>query len=95
MRKTYREERGAVHGQLDYLDGGVVADLDVRAGRERYLREADGAGVGVLAGAQDLEGRYHGVAHVRRAAIGPVGAEAQVDVEERCGVALEPTWLES
>lgn len=91
---TYVVERGAVHGQLDDLDGGQVAGLDGDVGRQGHLREADGARVGVRAGAEDLEGRYHGEAHVLGPAVGPVGAKAHVDVNERRRVALEPARLE-
>lgn len=92
--ETYGEERCAVHGELDHLDGGVVAGLDGRVARQRHLGQADGARVGVLAGAENLEGRHHGEAHVLGTAAGAVGAEAHVDVEEGRGVALEPAWLE-
>lgn len=92
--ETHGEQRRAVHGELDDLDGGVIARLDGRVGGERDLGQADGARVGVLAGAQDLEGRHHGEAHVPGAVVWPVGAEAHVDVEEGRGVALEPAWLE-
>lgn len=83
-----------MHRQLDQLDGGVVAGRDVGAGREGHLRQADGARVRVLAGAEDLEGRHHRVGHVGRAAVGPVGAEAEVHVDEGRQVALEPARLE-
>lgn len=87
-----------MHRQLDDLDGSVVARLDVHVGGEGHLREADGAGVGRLAGAEDLEGRDHGVGHVGRAAVGnavgTLGAEAHVDVDEGCRMPGEPAWLE-
>ncbi len=97
---TYRVQRRAVQGQLDELDRRVVARLDGGVGWERDLGQADGAWVGVLGGADDLEGRDHGVAHVGRpmevvVEIRPFVAEAQVDEDEGRGVALEPARLES
>lgn len=90
---TYGKERGAVDGELDDLDGGVVAGLDGRVDGQGHLREADGARVGVLAGAEDLEDGDHGEGHVDGTAVGAVGAEAHVDVHEGCRVALEPARL--
>lgn len=83
-----------MHGQLHDLDGGVIARLDGHVGGQGHLREADRARVGVLGGPQDLEGRDHGEAHVPGPAVGPVGAEAHVDIQESRGVALEPARLE-
>lgn len=91
---TYRKQRRAVHGKLNNLDGGVVAGRDGGVGRQRDLGQAHRARVGVLGWAEDLEGRDHGEAHVPGAIVGTVGAEAHVDVEEGCGVALEPARLE-
>jgi hypothetical protein len=93
-QQTHRKERSTVHSKLYHLDGSLISGLDGRVGRERDLREADGARVRVLAGPQDLEGRNHGKTHVPRPAVGPVGAEAHVDVKEGRGVALEPARLE-
>jgi len=59
------------------------------------LRQADRAGVRVLARPNDLEDRNHGEGHVGRSIVRSVGAEAQIDVDEGSGVALEPAWLES
>lgn len=92
--ETHREQSRAVHGDLDDLDGGVVAGLDGGVGRQRHLGQAHGARVGVLGRAQDLEGADHGEAHVRGPAVRAVGAEAQVHVHEGRGVALEPARLE-
>lgn len=97
--ETNRVQRGAVQGQLDDLDGCVVASLDGGVDREGHLGQADGARVGVARGADDLEGVDHGVAHVGRAVeagseLGPFVAEAHVDVDEGRRVALEPAWLE-
>ncbi|KAL2289250.1 hypothetical protein FJTKL_02267 [Diaporthe vaccinii] len=78
--RTHRKQRRAVHGQLNDLDGGVVAGLDGGVGGEGHLGQADG--------------RDHGEAHVPGAVVGAVGAEAHVDVEEGRGVALEPARLE-
>lgn len=84
-----------MHGQHDQLDGRVVPDLDLGPVRQRHLRQADGAGERVPVGAEHLERRDHGVAHVHGAAVGPVGAVAQVHVDEGRRVALEPAGLES
>jgi hypothetical protein len=88
-----------VDGELNELDCGVVAGFHARVCGQGHLREAEGAGEGVFAGAEELEGRDHGVAHVWRAAklvvvVGAFVSEADVHVDECCGVALEPAWLE-
>lgn len=93
-KKTHRKQRRAVHGELDDLDGGVVPRLHGGVGRQGDLGQADRPRVGVLGRPQDLEGRDHGEAHVPGPVVGPVGAEAHVDVEEGRGVALEPARLE-
>jgi hypothetical protein len=84
-----------MQGQLDKLDRRVVAGLDAGAGGQGDLRQADGARVGVLAGSDDLEGRYHRIRHVGRAVVGPVCSEAEIYIHEGRGMALEPAWLES
>lgn len=68
--------------QLDDLDGRVVAGFYVDVGRQRDLRQAHGAGEGVLRGADDLEGGNHGEAHVGGAMVGAFSAETHVDVNE-------------
>lgn len=83
-----------MEGQLDDLDGGVVTGFYVHVGGQRDLGQAHGAGEGVLRGADDLEGRNHGEAHVGRAVVGALRPETHVDVDEGCRVALEPSWLE-
>lgn len=90
-----RVQGGAVHGQLNDLDGGLVAGGDAGPLRQRHLWQAYGPGVGVLARPPQLEHGPHRVRHVRGPAIGSVGAEAQVDVCEGSLVALEPTGLPS
>jgi len=91
---TYREQSSAVHGQLDYLDRRVVARLDRHVGRQRYLRQTQGAGVGVLARSENLEGRHDRETHVAGTAVGAVSSQTHVDIEESGGVALEPARLE-
>lgn len=83
-----------MHSKLNNLNSSIIARLNSRVGGQRDLRKADGARVRVLAGPEDLEGRHHGEAHVPGPIVGPVGAEAHVDVEEGRGVALEPARLE-
>ncbi|KAJ6442384.1 LOW QUALITY PROTEIN: polyubiquitin binding protein (Doa1/Ufd3) [Purpureocillium lavendulum] len=73
-----REEGGAVLGELDDLDGGLVAGLDSGVGGERHLRQADGPGIGVVGRTDNLEGLDHGKGHVFRAVVRAIGAEAQV-----------------
>ena len=92
--QTHRKERSTVHSKLDNLNGSVIPGLDGRVCGQGDLREADGARVGVLAGAQDLEGRHHGKTHVPGPIVGAIGTKAHVDVEEGRGVALEPAGLE-
>lgn len=92
-----RVEGSAVLGGLDNLDGGLVAGLDVCADGQRNLSETDGAGVGIVGRAEDLEGMDHGVAHVGRAAVNVgagIGAKAKIDLKERGEVAAEPAGLE-
>ena len=91
---AYRVQRCPVKGRLHRLDGCVVPNLDGHVRGQRHLGQADGARVGVLAGADDLEDGHHGEGHVGRAVVGSVGAEAQVHVEEGCRVALEPAGLQ-
>ena len=40
-----------------------------------------------------MEDGDHGEGHVGWSAVGPVGAESEIHVEEGGGVALEPAWL--
>lgn len=81
-------------GQLDYLDGGQITGFDARVCGQRYLRQANGARVRVVRRALDGEGVNHGVGHVFGAVVRPVGAEAEVDVDDGRGMASEPAWLE-
>lgn len=81
-------------GQLDDLDRRVVAGVHDGIGGERDLRQADGARVGALGGAEQAKGRHHGERHVLGPVVGPVGAEAQVYVDGGLVVALEPAGLE-
>ena len=52
-------------GSLDHLNRGQVAHLGRYSRGEQNLRQTDGARVGFVAGPHDLEGRDHGMAHVR------------------------------
>lgn len=81
-------------GRLDDLNGGQVARVDIGTDGERYLGEADGSRIGIVGGAEDLEGLDHGVGHVGRAAVGGVGAEAEINLHKGRQVAAEPAWLE-
>jgi hypothetical protein len=92
--KAYRVQRCTMQRQLHNLDRRIVARLDGRVGRQRHLRQTHRTRIGVLAGADDLEGRHHRIAHVGRTTVWSVGAEAQVDIQERSRVALEPSRLE-
>ena len=83
-----------MNGQLDNLDCSIITGLDAGIDRERDLRKADSAGIGVLGGTDDTELGYHGVRHVGWAAVGAIGAEAKVDKDLSRGMALEPTGLE-
>lgn len=77
-----------------HLNGGIVTSLDTRVDGQRHLGQTDSARVRVCAGADDLEGRDHWVAHVLGPPVGPVGAVAEVDVDKGGLVALEPTRLD-
>lgn len=76
-------------GSLDNLDGRMVADIHRDVRWQRDLRQTDGARVGVIRRADDLERLDHGMAHVRGH-----GSEADVDVDEGLFVAWEPARLE-
>lgn len=91
---THRVQRSPVLRKLNNLDRRLVPRLDARPLRQRHLREAHRPGVRAVRGPEQLELRHHGVGHVLRAVVGPVGAEAQVDVQQRLRVALEPAGLE-
>lgn len=93
-KHAYRVEGSTVNGVLDHLDGGVVARLDGDVGRHGQLGNADGARVGVAAGAEDLEGRVEGLGHVVGTVVRAVCPETDVDVNVGRGVALEPAGLE-
>lgn len=93
-KKAYRKQGRTVHGNLNDLDRGVVARLDGRVGGQRHLGQAHGARVGVLGRPEDLDRADHGEAHVLRAAVRAIRAEAQVHVHEGRRVALEPARLE-
>jgi len=84
MRASYRVERSTVNGQLDDLDGGFVARLNGRVGRQRNLWQTDGAGIRVLMRPKNLERRDHWEGHVLRTAMRAVGAKAHVDIDEGC-----------
>jgi hypothetical protein len=84
-----------MNSRLHHLDRRIVPN--VRRGysaREGYLREAEGARVGILRGADDLEDGHEGEGHVWWAVVGAAGAEAHVHVEEGCCMSLEPARLE-
>lgn len=82
-------------GQLDNLDGRVVASLDRHVRWQRNLWQTHGARIWVLAGTENLEWRNHWKTHVQGTTVGSLGADAHVDVKQCRCVALEPTWLES
>ena len=83
-----------MHRQLHQLNSRIIPFLKLEPRGHRHLREAERSRIRVLPRADDLEGRDHGETHVLGSAVGAVGADAQVDVDKRCRVALEPAWLE-
>lgn len=89
MFSAYTVQRRAVLGDLDDLDGGVVADVDRDVWWDGDLREAETTRVVQIRGTSDLEDRNHVVGHVER-----LGAQSQIDVEEGELMTVEPTWLD-
>lgn len=79
---------------LDDLNSREITRLDIGVFGQGHLREADGAGIGAVGGAEDLDGRQHGVRHILGAVVGAIGAEAKVDENEGGLVATEPARLE-
>lgn len=80
-----------MHSRLNDLNSRQITHLDIDGVvRQRHLGQAEGAGVGVAGGTDDLEGREHGEGDV-----GWLRAEAHVDVDEGGGVAGEPAGLDS
>lgn len=93
-KRTYRKQRGSMLCNLHHLNRSIVPSLDAGICGKRHLRQTDCSRVRVRAGPDDLEGRDHGVAHVRRSTVGAIGAVAEVDVHEGGLVALEPAGLD-
>ena len=91
---AYRIQRGAMDSMLNDLNGREITGLDIGIFRQGHLREADGAGIGAVGRAEDLDGGPHGVRHVLGAVVGAIGAEAKIDVDEGGLVAAEPARLE-
>lgn len=58
------------------------------------MGEADCSWEGIIGRALDGEGMDHGVGHVLRSVVRPVGAKAEIDVDDGEGVASEPAGLE-
>lgn len=83
-------QSGAMLGRLNDLDRSMIAWAHADVGRQRDLWQADRARIRVIGRAVDLEGRDHGVAHIRGHR-----SQTQVDVDERCRMTLEPARLES
>lgn len=78
-----------MHRRLDDLDRCVVAHIHRQVGGHPHLRQAEGSGVGLCRGTDDLEGWHHNVGHVWWDC-----AEAEVHVEEGFAMAGEPAGLQ-
>ena len=76
-------------GALEFELRCVVADVERRVCRQRHLREAEGAWVGVRSWPDDLEGRHHDMGHVDRN-----GTIAHIDINEGTGMARKPARLD-
>lgn len=85
---TYGKERSAVNSGLNELNGRIVANLRRVACRQRYLREAECAGVVVVRWAGQLEYGIHGMRIVER-----FRSDSHVDVDEGGLVTGEPARL--
>lgn len=79
---------------LDNLDRRIVPHIHRRIRWQRHLWQTECPWVRILRWANDLEYGDHGEGHVGWSLVGSVGAESEVDVEERCGMALEPSGLD-
>lgn len=80
--------------QLNNLNRRLVARFDNRANRKRHLRQAHRSRIRIVRGSQKHKRLEHDVGHVWRAAVGPVDAVSEVDLELGLEVAAEPAWLE-
>lgn len=74
--------------RLNDLNSRQITHVHRQTSRQRNLRKTECARVRVRGGSDNLEGRDHWVAHVWWH-----GTETEVEVEEGCGVTLEPAWL--
>lgn len=74
--------------RLNDLNGRQITHVHRQTGRQWNLGQAECARVRVRGWSDDLEGREHRIAH-----IWGYGAETEIEVEEGCGMALEPAWL--
>lgn len=74
--------------RLNDLNSRQITHIHCQTGWQRNLGQTECAWVRVRGGSDDLEGREHRVAH-----IWGYGAETEIEVEEGCGMALEPAWL--
>lgn len=74
--------------RLNDLNSRQITHINRQTGRQGNLGQTECARVRVRGGTDDLEGREHWAAHVLW-----YGAETEIEVEEGCGVALEPAWL--
>lgn len=81
-------------GSQDDLYRSVIASFDSGIIGQRHIRQADGAGEGVVARAQECKLRNQGDSHVQWAAIRTCITKPQVNLQEAFGVAYEPSRLE-
>lgn len=83
-----------MNSHLHNLNRRIIPHIHRRIRWKRHLRETKRSRVWILRGSNDLEDGHHGERHVGWSLVGTGGAEAEVYVEECCGVALEPAGLE-
>jgi hypothetical protein len=86
---TYVIKRSSMLGQLNDLDGRIVAHLWGESRWQRYLRETESTVVLDVGGTCNLENGKHGMAVVQR-----LIAISHVDVELGKGVTRKPSRLD-
>ena len=87
---TYIIQRSPMLRRLNNLNRRILPHNRRIINRQRYLRDADTAIIRYVVGPHDAKDGLHGQGVV----VGH-GADAEVDVEEGVGVALEPARLEA
>ena len=94
VKLTYSKQRRPVRRQLHNLDRRLVPRLDPQVRRHLDFGEAHRPREGRVRRPQELPRGSESGVPVQGPAVGPVGVEPDVDVQEGRGVAREPARLE-